>query len=98
MGALAGRTPAGPVTFGRISTDDLHGTIRAYVGEGSFTDDPLDTFGTKAVVRVPGLQSLMQRICKRGFEHHAAMNGSHCASSVREALETYLNWDVYLHA
>ena len=55
VGALAGRTPAGPVTFGRVSTDDLTGKIRAYVGEGRFTDDPLDTFGTKAVVQIQRL-------------------------------------------
>ena len=52
-GALAGRTPQGPVTFGRVSTDDREGCIRAYVGEGQFTDDPLATFGTRAVVQVP---------------------------------------------
>jgi L-fucose isomerase-like protein len=97
VGALAGRTPAGPLTYGRISTDDQCGLIRAYVGNGEFTDDPLDTFGTKAVVRVPQLQILMQHICKNGFEHHAAMNGSHCASSVAEALGNYLGWDVYHH-
>ena len=34
-GALAGRTPIGPVTFGRLSTDDRNGRIAAYVGEGS---------------------------------------------------------------
>ena len=33
-GALAGRTPQGPVTFGRVTTDDREGRIRAYVGEG----------------------------------------------------------------
>jgi L-fucose isomerase-like protein len=98
VGALAGRTPGGPLTYGRISTDDLTGTIRAYVGTGAFTDDPLDTFGTKAVVEIPQLQALMQYICKQGFEHHAAMNGSHCASSVAEALGNYLGWDVYHHA
>jgi L-fucose isomerase-like protein len=97
VGALAGRTPAGPVTFGRVSTDDLSGTIRAYVGNGAFTNDPLNTFGTKAVVEVGDLQSLMQHICKNGFEHHAAMNGSHCAVAVAEALKNYLGWDVYLH-
>jgi L-fucose isomerase-like protein len=97
VGALAGRTPAGPVTFARISTNDLSGKIRAYSGEGMFTDDPLDTFGTKAVVRIPRLQSLMQHICRSGFEHHVAMNGSHCAASVAEALHTYLGWDVYRH-
>lgn len=97
VGALEGRTPAGPVTFGRVSTDDKAGCIRAYVGEGMFTDDPLETFGTKAVVRVPQLQKLMRRICRNGFEHHAAMNASHCAAAVREALSNYMGWDVYHH-
>lgn len=97
VGALSGRTPAGPVTFGRISTDDLTGRIRAYVGEGMFTDDPLDTFGTKAVVHVARLPRLMRYICTNGFEHHAAMNGSHCAAAVAEALGNYLGWDIYHH-
>lgn len=52
-GALAGRTPGGgPVTFARVSTDDRHGKIVSYVGEGWLTGDPLETFGTKAVVEV----------------------------------------------
>jgi L-fucose isomerase-like protein len=33
-GAMAGRTPSGPVTFARVSTDDVNGAIRTYVGEG----------------------------------------------------------------
>jgi len=97
VGALAGRTPAGPVTFARVSTDDLTGTIRAYAGEGRFTDDPLDTFGTKAVVKIPALQQLMRHICKNGFEHHAAMTSAHCASATCEAMENYLGWQVYSH-
>ena len=52
--------PAGPVTFARISTDDRERRDRAYVGEGRFTDDPLKTFGTRAVVEVPELQKLMR--------------------------------------
>ena len=58
VGALEGRTPAGPLTFGRVSTDDLHGKIRASVGEGSATDDPLNTFWTKAVAHVPPLEKI----------------------------------------
>ena len=96
-GALAGRTPAGPVTFARVSTDDRSGRIRTYVGEGQFTDDPLETFGTRAVVQVPELQTLMRYVCKNGFEHHVAMNASHCAGILAEAFETYLSWDVYHH-
>jgi len=96
-GALAGRTPAGPVTFARISTDDRAGRIRAYAGEGRFTDDPLATFGCRAVVEVPGLQKLLRHVCKNGFEHHVAMSASHCAGSLAEAFENYLGWDTYFH-
>ena len=97
FGAMEGRTASGPLTFGRISTDDLSGKIRAYVGEGEFTDDPLSTFGTRAVVRVPSLPSLMHIVCQNGFEHHAAMNRSHSATVVSEALSRYLGWQVYHH-
>lgn len=94
-GAVAGRVPAGPMTYARISTDDNNGIIRTYVGEGEFTNDPLDTFGARAVIHTPGLQNLMQYICKNGFEHHCAMNASHSAAILAEAFETYFGWDVY---
>ncbi|MGP8185693.1 MAG: L-fucose/L-arabinose isomerase family protein [Terracidiphilus sp.] len=97
FGALEGRTGAGPVTIARVSTDDVAGKIRAYVGQGKFTDDPLKTFGSRAVVEVPGLQSLMHVVCQNGFEHHAAMNRSHTAAAVSEALARYMGWDVYHH-
>jgi L-fucose isomerase-like protein len=96
-GTVVGRTPAGPVTFARVSTDDMLGMIRTYVGEGNFTNDPLDTFGSRAVVEVPGLQRLMKYICKNGFEHHVAMSASLCADTLAEAFETYFGWDVYHH-
>jgi len=98
VGALAGRTPAGPMSFGRVSTDDTTGRIRAYVGDANFTNDPLDTFGTRAVVQIPQLQELMRFICQNGFEHHTAMTSSHCAANVSEALGKYLRWDVDHHA
>ncbi len=96
-GAINGRAPAGPLSFARISTDDQFGVIRAYVGEGEFTDDELDTFGSRAVVRVPHLQDLLKYIVKNGFEHHVAMNGSPSALILKEAFETYLGWEVYHH-
>ena len=96
-GAMAGRTPAGLMTFGRITTDDLNGIIRGYVGQGEFTEDPLDTFGTRAVVCVPRLQELMKYICRMGFEHHVAMTASHVADTLREGLGTYLGWEVHTH-
>ena len=67
------------------------------MGEGAFTDDPLDTFGNRAVVQVPNLQKLLRHVCKNGFEHHVAMSASHSAAMLAEAFETYLGWEVYHH-
>jgi len=97
-GTVAGRTPAGPFSYARITTDDRNGVIRAYTGDGQFVDDPLDTFGSRAVVEVPRLQELLKLICKKGFEHHAAMNASHTAKILHEAFTTYFGWDTYLHS
>ncbi|NSW52232.1 MAG: fucose isomerase [Anaerolineae bacterium] len=97
-GAINGRVPAGPMSFARISTDDQMGLIRAYVGDGEFTDDPLNSFGSRAVIRVPGLQKLMKHVVRNGFEHHVAMSSSPSASILQEAFDTYLGWEVYHHA
>ncbi len=56
-GTVEGKTPAGPFSYARVTTDDRHGVIKAYVGDGAFLDDPVETFGSRAVVRVPELQS-----------------------------------------
>ncbi len=96
-GALVGRTPAGPLTFCRVSTDDTQGCIRTYFGEGVLTDDSLDTFGSRAVAHIPQLQSLMRYVCKEGFEHHVAINLSHSARVLSEVFETYLKWETYYH-
>lgn len=96
-GAMAGRALAGPMTYARVSTDDTMGIIRAYTGEGELTDDPLDTFGHRAVVYTPGLQKLLAYICKTGFEHHVAMTMGSVAPILAEAFGTYMGWDVYHH-
>lgn len=96
-GAMAGRAVTGPLTFARVSTDDRHGLIRAYAGEGQLTDDPLDTFGHRAVAHIQNLQSLMKYICKNGFEHHVAMTKGHVAESLNEAFSTYMGWDYFHH-
>jgi L-fucose isomerase-like protein len=96
-GALEGRTPAGPLTYGRLTTDDSHGVIRAYVGQGELTDDPLQTFGTRAVAYVPRLQKLLRHVCTEGFEHHVVMTASHTADVLEEAFRRYRQWEVYHH-
>ena len=96
-GALDGRTPASPLTYGRLSTDDSRGIIKAYIGEGNLTDDDLKTFGNRAVASIPNLQSLMQYVCRNGFEHHVVMNASKTAGILKEAFENYLGWETYVH-
>jgi L-fucose isomerase-like protein len=96
-GAMAGRASAGPMTYARVSTDDTAGIIKTYTGEGELTNDPLDTFGSRAVVHVPGLQKLLAYLCKNGFEHHVAFTMSHVSSILTEAFSTYMKWDVYSH-
>lgn len=96
-GALDGRTPAMPLTYGRISTDDCRGVIKSYFGEGDLTNDNLNTFGNRAVAKIDRLQELMNYVCRNGFEHHVVMNASKTAPILKEALENYLGWEVYLH-
>ncbi|MBI4556740.1 MAG: fucose isomerase [Candidatus Hydrogenedentes bacterium] len=96
-GTIQGRIKKGPMTFCRVSTFDTEGSIAGYVGEGEFTNDPLKTFGGFGVARVPGMQELLQLICREGFEHHVAANHSQVARAVHEALTNYLDWHVHLH-
>ena len=86
------------MTYFRVSTDDVLGEVRAYVGEGRFTDDPLNTFGGAGVVEIPDMQLLLQFICENGYEHHVAANMSLCADAIEEACEKYLGWDIYRHS
>ena len=97
FGTCVGRVKSGPMSFARFSTDDRQGKIRGYVGEGVFTDDPLETFGGAGVVRIPQMQKLLRHICENGFEHHVAANFSTVASAVHEAASRYLGWDIYWH-
>jgi L-fucose isomerase-like protein len=96
-GTVSGRIKAEPFTYMRASTDDLNGKLIAYVGEGSFTTDPIDTFGGYGVVQVPNLQGLLRHICENGYEHHVAVNLSCVGDVAYEALTQYLGWEVYYH-
>ena len=96
-GTCEGLVKAAPMSFARFSTDDKHGVIRGYVGEGRFTDDPLETFGGAGVVEIPQMQKLLRYICENGFEHHVAANLATVAGIVHEAATRYMGWDTYWH-
>jgi L-fucose isomerase-like protein len=96
-GTIVGRLAAARFTYLRVSTDDSAGKVRAYVGQGELTDDPLKTFGGYGVVKIRDFQKLLRYICENGFEHHVAVNPTAISTGVREALSKYLGWDVYHH-
>jgi L-fucose isomerase-like protein len=97
FGTIVGSLKAGPLTYCRVSTDDLNGKLRAYCGEGEITSDKLQTFGGYGVVKIPGLQDLLKYVCRHGFEHHVAVNRSHYGRAVADALANYKGWEVYHH-
>jgi L-fucose isomerase-like protein len=96
-GTLDGTVKAGAMSFARFSTDDFAGKITGYVGEGRFTDDPLNTFGGAGVVEIPKMQELLHYICENGFEHHVAANFATVAAPVEEAASKYLGWQMHRH-
>jgi L-fucose isomerase-like protein len=97
FGTCVGLIKPEKMSFVRFSTDDTSGRMRGYVGEGRFTDDPLNTFGGAGVVEIPNLQRLLHFICEQGFEHHVAANLSTVAAAVYEASTRYLGWDMLWH-
>jgi len=97
FGTVVGLIKPEKMSFARFSTDDTAGKMRGYVGEGRFTDDPLNTFGGAGVVEIPKMQKLLHYICENGFEHHVAANLSSIAGAVHEAAVRYLGWDTYWH-
>lgn len=98
FGAVKGKVKAGDMTFFRISTDDRNGVIRAYLGEGRFTDDPFAMSGCIAVCEVPELRRFMAHVVRNGFEHHVGMVRGHVAGVIEEVAANYLGWDLYRHS
>ncbi len=97
FGTVVGQVKAGAMSFARFSTNDIAGEMRGYVGNGQFTNDPLNTFGGAGVVEIPRLQSLLHYICENGFEHHVAANFSNTAAAVHEATTRYKGWSMHWH-
>lgn len=97
FGAVKGKVKPGPMTYFRLSSDDRAGTLKCYLGEGDFTDDPFPMDGGIAVTRVARLRELMRFVTRNGFEHHVAMVRGHHADIVNEAVSRYLGWPSYHH-
>ena len=66
FGTCVGLIKPEKMSFARFSTDDTSGKMRGYVGEGRFTDDPLNTFGGAGVVEISDCR-LLRFICEPGL-------------------------------
>jgi len=97
FGALKGQVASGEFTFCNLQTDEFNGCIKLYVGNGTFTDDPVNTVGAPAVCKINNLQTLMKYIVKNGFHHHIAMNRGNSTDVIAEVFENYFGWKVYRH-
>ena len=97
FGAVKAQVSAGPMTFIRVTTDDVKGEMKMYVGEGSFESENVPTKGGVAFCRVSGLQDLMRYICENGYEHHVCFVRGHVADVLAEAMGKYLGVSVYRH-
>ncbi len=97
FGACKGQVAPGDMTYIRVTTDDVLGKMKMYVGEGRFGSEHLPTKGGVAFCEVDNLQSLMNYICKNGFEHHVCFVRGKVADILEEAMGNYMGVEVYHH-
>lgn len=93
-GCNTGRIAQSPMTFSSSKTED--GRLIFYLGEGRFTNDTIeeDFFGCGGVAQINDLQNKLLNIGKNGFRHHVSVTFDHVAVPVKEALTTYLGYDM----
>jgi L-fucose isomerase-like protein len=95
-GCNVGRIKPMDFTFGSLMTDE--GKVKMYLGEGSFTSDPIpeDFFGVAGVAKVNDLQDVLLYIGRWGHRHHVSITPSRVQVPLVEALGHYLNFEITL--
>lgn len=85
-----------PGTMTYMSAKTENGRLTFYVGRGEIIDTEVEKefFGCPAVIRIPGLQRLLLNICKKGYRHHVSMVRSDVEDVLREAITTYLGYEI----
>lgn len=93
-GCNVGRIAAAPMTFASAKTED--GKLLFYLGEGKFTGEPIEEafFGCGGVAEIPDLQAKLLALGRQGFRHHVSATFGTVAGPVREALTTYLGYEM----
>jgi L-fucose isomerase-like protein len=95
-GCNVGRIKPMDFTFGSLMTNE--GNIKMYLGEGSFTRDPLPAnfFGVAGVAKIRNLQDVLLHVGLNGHRHHVSITPSRVKDPLVEALGHYLNFEVSL--
>lgn len=93
-GCNVGRIAPSPITLASAKTDQ--GKLVFYLDEGRFTEDPIEDefFGCGGVAKISQLQKKLLTIGKQGFRHHVGVTFGHVATAYREAMNTYLHYDL----
>ena len=83
-------------TFGSLMTED--GRAKMYLGEGSFTTDPIPNnyFGVAGVAEIRNLQDVLLHIGQSGHRHHVSITPGRVETPVAHALAHYLDFEVTL--
>ena len=93
-GSNEGRIAAFDMTYSNCKTEN--GKLTFYIGEGRFTDDVIEPefFGCGGVAEIENLQPKLIKLGKNGYRHHTAVGVGHIEGILREAFETYLNYEI----
>ncbi len=95
-GCNTGRIRPMDFTFGSLMTDS--GAVKMYLGEGTFTRDPVpeNFFGVAGVAEIPNLQDVLLHIGVHGHRHHVSITPGNFQAPLKEALEKYLGFEIAL--
>jgi len=93
-GSNEGRIAAFDMTYSNCKTEN--GKLTFYIGEGEFTDDVIEPefFGCGGVAKIEDLQPKLLKLGKNGYRHHTVIGAGHVEGILREAFETYLNYEI----
>lgn len=95
-GCNQGRIRPMDFTFGSLMTDE--GKIKAYLGQGRITDDPIPAnfFGVAGVAEIDHLQDVLLHVVHSGQRHHVSITPGCVQEPLREAMSKYLDFEVSL--
>ena len=98
FGTCVGRVKAGAMSFARFSTDDFHGRIRGYVGEGEFTRRSAgDLRRRRRRLHSASCRSFCATSASRASSTTSPRTSRKAPSAVYEAAVRYLGWEMYYH-